>query len=119
MVSNPSSGAVRPGCLVGGFVILLVLGVGGYFLTEKLVTDKVEDLVRDNPVLREHLGELESIRLDRNATGETERALVFRVEGSKGEGELRVEFDEDGESLERGSVRLADGESHDLFPDRP
>ena len=122
MVTGRSSGKVSTGCLVGGLVFVVVFGVGGYFLwdyTKKLLAEKVKVQVRDNPVVREHLGELETVEIDLTATSasDDEDELVFQAQGSKGAGELRVEFDNDGERIERGTLRLPSGKSYDLFPD--
>jgi hypothetical protein len=98
------SGSRYKGCLIGcaiaGTVSLLVCCGGGYFLTQtafKTIAAETQRQLADDPVILEHIGEIESIEISMSGiieeaqkAGEQggEGKLVFEIEGSKGSGQL-------------------------------
>ena len=120
------SGKVSSGCLIIVAVVIVVVIGGGYMLYRTgvgMLAEMVQVAIRDNPVVLEHIGNIEEIEFDVKGTAAfgQKDILVFNVEGSKGSGELRVVIAEDkreGEqvSINQGSLRMADGQTFDLFP---
>src|SRR5262245_4973503 len=79
----------------GGLLVVLLCCGGGaalLFFTRDFMQAEVKNQLRDNPKLREHLGELESVELDFSGTVAVDDDQTFRynVRGSKGSGELTV-----------------------------
>lgn len=110
------------GCLILGVVavvaggLLIKFGLG--FFAEQVEAD-----LRDNPVIIEHLGQLEELKLDFEATlaAPGEDDYVFEASGTKGTGTLRVTsvtVDDETEDVVAGTLQLASGEEFDLFPKR-
>lgn len=103
-------------------VVLLGLGLlccgGGYFAfqtTMEMAGQQVQAQVANDPVVVEHIGQVQSISLDPVATGERNQpnTLVFRLEGSKGSG-LLVGRQEPGGELTDMVLEMPDGESYPL-----
>ncbi len=98
-------------CCGGGFLLLN--------LAFKEFESAVETALADNPVLQEHLGEIEDVEIDvQGFIQEKGDVMVFSVRGTRATGTVRVleEDLEDGEIL-RAQLKLPSGELVDLFPD--
>ena len=96
--------------------LLLATGCGVLGEFERQVAEDI----KDNPVIRRHIGDIESIDIDWTATGEEpgDDVFVFSLKGSNGEGVLTAEcitVDATHEDVVSGSLRLPSGESIDLF----
>lgn len=107
------------GCAgVGTIACLLCCGGIGYFTTNMLSTN-VELKLRDNPQIREHLGELSSVRVNllKTMNHAEDDAWVYELSGAKGKGELTVEqttdFDGDQE-FHSATLRLSDGKTVEI-----
>ena len=126
---QPPSGSpfLRVVVIIG---LLLVIGVGacgacaflGWRYAAGMIGDQVAESLRDNPVVAEHIGEIQSVKLDLMASGaEPEpEVFVFEVVGSRGRGRLIVQtatIDLETEEVLSGRLELEDGSVHDLFPD--
>ena len=112
-----------PAFVTGLLASVLLLVVSGAF-TGCGVLDEFERQVaadiEDNPVILEHIGDIESIETDWTATGEEpgDDVFVFRLKGSKGDGLLTAEcitVDADHEDVVSGSLKLPSGTTIDLF----
>jgi|GEM_PF-5349871 len=111
--------------LVGGSLSVIVLCCGGgaglaWFGMNILATE-IENELRDNEPLREHIGIIESFKLDftRTAADRDSEAMVYRVKGSLGEGFVTVisETDADGNEIVRqATLRKSDGTEIPLVP---
>ncbi len=78
--------------------------------------------IQENPVIREHIGEIQRIETDWDATGEApgDDVFVFRLDGTLGSGVLTAEcitVDADHEDVVSGSLRLPSGRVVALFDD--
>jgi hypothetical protein len=110
--------------LLGGGFLLLVCCGGGALLVRfglQIVTTEVEDQLSDNPVLREHIGDVQSFEMDwsRSFADEDDDTFVYQVRGTKGEGRVTVKHitDDDGdEVILSAQLRLPSGETIDLMP---
>jgi hypothetical protein len=110
----------------GGGILLLVLlccggGYGGFVLVANVLSAEIKEMLRDNPTLREHVGELESVELDffGSMAIDDDDTFRYRVKGSKASGELTVKqhTDDDGdEVIEEASLRLPGGEQVQIVP---
>jgi hypothetical protein len=104
---------------VGVGVLLLVvlccagvIGLGFYGFN--LIETEVRDLVRDDPVIVEHIGEIETFDVDFNASGDIkdDDTFVYQVKGTKGSGVLTVRHitdDKGDEVIQSAELRLPDG----------
>lgn len=91
------------GCGIASVVMLLVCCGGGYWMYNFVSGElgrEVQRRVADNPVIKEHVGQLESVSLDLMETSKQSQqaqeegkqgVLVFQLEGSQGSGQLLVE----------------------------
>jgi hypothetical protein len=115
------------GC--GGCAVIAVLVVifGGWAMV-KLGLDVFAGAVtadlRDNPVIIEHIGRIEELEVELQASLSTEGQddFVFRVRGTKGSGLINatcVTNDDGVEEVVAGTIQLDSGETLDLFPDVP
>jgi hypothetical protein len=120
---KPSTGCVLVVLALVGVVGLLVCCGGGGLLVKfglDVMTAGVEKQLRDNPRLREHVGEVRSLKMDfaKSAAAAGENDFVYRVEGTKGSGELTVHL-EDAASGEQkvasAKLRLTTGQEIDLL----
>lgn len=105
---------------VGGAVVCGVVCCGGlaYFGFNIMATE-VEVAIRDNAQIREHLGDLQSVRLNfmKSVADEDGDTWVYDLTGSKGKGELTVVQTTGaagGESFHSAKLRLADGTTVDI-----
>ena len=124
-------GGIGRGCLISIIVVVVLViggGVGLYFWGTGYVEDQAKIAVQDDPVLKEHIGEIEEIDLNLQATGtasgkqdedaeEKRTVLVFDLVGSKGSGQLTVAMgqgEKDGMAFSDGSITMSDGKKFDL-----
>jgi hypothetical protein len=105
------------GCL-GLLLVLVCAGFGWFGL--KMVKDQAQVALQQNPVIQEHIGEIESIEMNVIAAGAQGGAaggggaFVFDLVGSKGSGQAAVELDTTaGVALRRGTLTIA-GETFEL-----
>lgn len=101
--------------LIGGG--LLCCG-GGYFAfqtTMDLAGQQVQAQVANDPVVVEHIGQVQSISMDPMAMGERNEpgVVVFRIEGSKGSG-LLVGRQGAGGKMTDMVLEMPDGEAYPL-----
>lgn len=105
-------------------VVLLVCGGGCgalVFVGLNVAEEEIAAQVRDNPKLREHVGEIESLDMDIIASGaeDDDDVFVYRVKGSKGSGKLTIrEGTTDGfdTTVEEATLRLPDGTTVQIVP---
>jgi len=114
---------------ITAFILLALAAIGGFaFWGWGVFADQAKEALNNNPVIQQHIGEVDEIELDFAATGEVEDedVFVFRIEGSKGSGVVTAEFvsvDADTEEIRSGTLQLSSGETYDLttpnlpFPD--
>ena len=122
-----SGGCVIWAILLGAGLMLLLCCGGGALIMRfgmQIITTQVEDQLADNPILREHVGEIESFELDwtRSFADEDDDTFIYQVRGSKGEGRVTVKHitDDDGnEEILEAELRLSSGEVVDLMPSQP
>ena len=98
-------------CCGGGFAVYYV-GVGEW-------SNQVRITVEDNPVITEHIGDVESLEFNLLATAEAGQEaeqsgdstpIVFEISGSKGEGQLLLMPNTTGGSeFSSGTLVLSDG----------
>ena len=125
--AGSNSGGRKIGCWVAAFVggALVVLTCCGGILALGLfglnmMDTEIEREIRDNPVIVEHIGEIQSFETDWMAsfTMDDDDVYVFQIEGTKGSGEIAARClpEDDGSwKVESGTLRLSSGEKHDLF----
>jgi hypothetical protein len=132
---NPGGGPARPRKSKVSFVVwgCVGLGVVGIVAVAVIVwlfihwgmgmfEEQVKMDLRDNPVVIEHLGRLDSLEVMWSASmaapGTDE--FVFRAEGTKGTGVIRavcVTRSADREEVVSGTLEMSDGSDYDLFPE--
>lgn len=110
---------------VAGFLLFMFAGiasVGGFlFWGWNMFVNQAKTAINNNPVCRQHLGEIYDIDTDLIATGmeEGEDVFVFRITGSNGSGVVRAEFISEGadeEKITHGTLKLSSGEAYNLIP---
>ena len=122
------------GCIivvvVGVLMVFMTLCCGGvglisYFVLT-LIGDEVEGDLRDNPVIAEHIGTIQSFELDWGGSfveEEDDDTFVFRIRGSKASGIVTVFCDNTGNAeiveVLSGTLQVDSGETYDLFPEEP
>lgn len=87
----------------------------------QIVTTEIEDQLSGNPILQEHIGEVQSFEMDwsRSFADEDDDTFIYQVQGTKGEGRVTVKHitGEDGnEVILSAQLRLPSGETIDLMP---
>lgn len=100
--------------LAGG--VLVVACCGGLFVAGKSVMEQeILYALRDNPTIREHIGEIQDVTYNLSATiaHDDDDADVFDIVGTKGSGEVTAYTDEDLGFIS-GTLRLSNGESYEL-----
>jgi hypothetical protein len=125
--SGEGAGKVIIGILVGGGLALLICCAAGIFLFGfgfSEISRQVQVEIEDNPVIVEHIGEINSFEHDMsmslNEPGED--TFVFQITGNKGSGTLRADcitIDAEHEDVPRGELIMDSGERYQLFPDDP
>jgi hypothetical protein len=114
------------GVIVSGGLLLVCcggLGALGYFGLG-VITTEIEDQLRDNPVLRDKVGDIQSFDMDltRSVAADEEDVWVYQVQGSKAQGVITVNHvtDDDGnEQIQTAKLKLSSGEEFDLVPTTP
>jgi hypothetical protein len=107
-----------------GAIVVLVCGgsCAGLFIFGKGVAEEeIAAQLRDNPKFREHIGELQSVKIDLVASGAEDKSdvFVYRVEGTKGKGRvtIRESTDDDWNTIvEEATLRLSDGTEVQIAP---
>lgn len=109
--------------VVGGGGIAICCG-GGYFAMQKgldVFAESVKEDLRNDPVIRQQLGEVQSVEMDFSASAQAsqgdQQVMVFDVEGTKGSGRVRGEVmksDPNQVRLENARLELPDGSTHEL-----
>jgi len=107
------------GALVGGASLIACCGGLAWFGLH-ITTTEVETALRDNPKLREHVGEIQkfSLNMVRSAAEDKDDVWVYDVVGSKASGELTVHHvtnEENKEVVHSARLRLKDGTTVELF----
>jgi hypothetical protein len=122
---------------VGGCLIVVVLGVVvvgglGFFGVRTLLkhgTAEVMAAIQDNPVVAAHIGKIESVEFNIDATNDHLTGAdmdagwtMWTVKGTTGEALLRMQFtgkerNEEGQPLVSDGILLKDGKEYPLFPD--
>ena len=109
--------------VVGMLAVVACCGAGAWFVSFGLdvVAAEVEDDLRNNEVVREHVGEIQEFEMHKakSIAHDDEDVFVYRVSGTLGEGWIEAisEADELGkEVVVSGKLRMEDGEEYDLFP---
>jgi hypothetical protein len=109
----------------GGLMLLLCLGgtavIGLMGIGAKVMEVEVRDQLRDNPKLREHIGEIRSFEVDSAGSFAESDSNTFRykVEGTTGSGEMTVRHitsEDDKEVVEEAHLRLSDGTQVQIVP---
>lgn len=104
------------GCAVVGVVMMFVCCGGIGYFGINLMTSEVQAELRDHPQIREHLGELSSVRLNlfKSMAHDGEDIWVYDLTGAKGKGEITIHHvtDESGdEAFHSATLRLSDGQT--------
>ncbi len=113
---------VIAGVVAGGFLVCggaCLLGFN-FFLDE--TTRSVRAGLADNPVIREHIGEVQSFKMEKWASvmHDSDETYIFRIEGSLGSGTISADCwpDEEGnDQAYSGELVLDNGGTFELFPD--
>jgi hypothetical protein len=120
---RPSSGGSLLFWILGGGALLMVMvccgGVVGLLaFTKSYMQTEVKEQLRDNPKLREQIGELETVELDFNGTMAEDDDNTFRynVKGTKATAELTVIESPDDETIVEAHLRLKDGTKVQILP---
>jgi hypothetical protein len=98
----------------GGSVALLRFGFG-------VMTVEVQDQLRDNERVRQHIGEIKEFEIDwsRSFADEDDDTYTYRVKGDKGSGTMKVKHitnDEGNEEIVSASLRLDSGQTIEIAP---
>lgn len=111
--------------LVGGGVGIVLLCCGGgtglMWFGMNILSAEIENELRDNEQLKEHIGVIESFKLDftRTAAEGNSDGMVFKVKGSLGEGYVTVVSETDNAGDEKvlsAKLRKSDGTEVQLVP---
>jgi hypothetical protein len=108
--------------LGGGGLTLILLCCGGgmavLLFTRSVMVAEVKDQLRDNPKLREHIGELEEVELDfaGSIAEDDDNTFRYNVRGSKASGELTVIEANEDETIVEAKLRLKDGTQVQILP---
>lgn len=97
------------------------------FWSDTLPQERIDQLVRedlaDNPVIREHIGEIQRLASDMDlSVQEPGDIWIFEISGTKGQGRLRancVLVADNDMDVDSGVLMLDSGENVQLFPDSP
>lgn len=104
-----------------GVLMILILGAIGVTLWGVgEFSDEIENILSENIVVEEQIGEIEKFKLDWMATAEEDDGdvFVFKIEGTTGKGIVRALVETNDENLEElisGSLILEDGQEFELF----
>ena len=119
--------------VVFGVIGLSCCGLCGWGMYAGLgfVNKQVENELRDNPVIVEHIGNIESVKMNLQATAELiqekqaagepvhQNVVVFDIQGDKGEGQVIITTPPGGQPAQfnEGTLRMSSGEEYDLMPE--
>jgi hypothetical protein len=110
------------GVVGGGFLLCggACVGVVNWALDDTART--VREGLADNPVIREHIGEVHSFKMQKWASmmHDNDATYLFRIEGSLGSGTITADCWSDDEGNDRAysaELTLDNGESFELIPD--
>lgn len=108
--------------IFGGLLFIGVLGCcgGAYFLLNFLASEYQRQLA-DNPVINEHLGEIESMGMNLTKTAEAAEnsdgnTFAYDIQGSLASGTILIKQDpsSDGTGIESAELILSDGSRHQV-----
>jgi len=113
------------GCGCSAILLMLCCGGVSYWGFSKsmnVLGDLVKKEVEDNPDVKEHLGEINSITMnlaettkEKQARGGTSNWIVFDAEGSKGDGQIIAESSPGaGTPFSKIELRLEDGKTFQI-----
>lgn len=111
--------------LVGGGAGIVLLCCGGgtgiVWFGMNILSAEIENELRDNELMKEHIGVIETFKMDftRTAAEGNSDAMIFKVKGSLGEGYVTVvsETDHAGdEKVLSAKLRKSDGTEVQLVP---
>lgn len=96
------------GLCCGGFVWLMSFGLN-------ILGEQVAEQLRDNPVILEHIGQIQTCDVDfsKSAAHADEDTMVYKIEGTKGKGELVAQSESTADGNEIviwAELRLPSGE---------
>lgn len=114
--------------VLGSILAVFLLGAlvccgGGYFAYQAgtgMMAEAYTSQLNNNPVIQEHIGDIESMNFDLTATTEQAEAsggaMAFKISGTKGSGILLIHQAPggDGERIERAELVLPDGTRHEV-----
>jgi len=105
--------------LCAGVLVFCCICCGGFYsIGLSDFGPDVEERLRDNPVILEHIGEIESCKYNfvENGNSDDPDITIYDIKGSKGHGQVRIVTEEmlDGEGLTSGVLILPDGTEIDL-----
>jgi hypothetical protein len=107
----------------GGFAVLLICcggGAGIVWFGMNVLSAEIENQLRDNELVKEHIGVIESLQMDfsRSVAEGGGDAMVFKVKGSLGEGHVTVVTDtvNGTEQVVSATLRKSDGTEVQLVP---
>ena len=109
--------------VVGG-VLLLICGGGCVALVVfglNVAEEEITAQLRDNPKLREHIGEIQSLNMDIVASGAQDDSdvFVYNVKGDKGSGKLTIREGTGNNFetiVEEATLRMPDGTEIKVVP---
>lgn len=86
-----------------------------------VITTEIEDQLRDNPKVQEHVGEISEFTMDwsRSFATADDDTYVYRVKGTKGGGKVTVKQitnDDGDEEIVSADLRLDSGKTVQLVP---
>ena len=124
---RPQTGRSSTGCWIIGILVaaglLFLVCCGGFaglmYFGMQVITTSVEEQLAQNPILREHLGQIESFDVDWTRTFADEDTFVYDVRGTEGRGRVTVRHvtGPDGTpQIVDAQLRLPTGEAIDLLP---
>lgn len=95
---------------------------GAVYFGLNMLSAEIELELRDNPRLREHVGEVQEFQMNltRSLATADDDVYLYSVRGTKGSGELTVKHitgDDGNEIILEASLRLTDGTTVDLLAD--
>jgi hypothetical protein len=133
-VQGKKKGGSKTGWIVGiivGVVLLVIVApvvccLGGGWLAwmfaSNVIADALKQEVGDEPVVREHLGEIQKCVLNasKSSAAGGNDTYVFDVEGTKGKGEIMAQFDQSAQQQGRPAVlwarlRLSNGQEYPII----
>jgi hypothetical protein len=115
------------GGIVGGLVgsvISLCCG-GGVLLLPQWAAGRVQAAIQDQPLVREHIGDIERITFDWEDTLDSSTAdepvCIFRIDGSRGDGILAIRIPKGNFEAESfpATMELDNGRAFDLWVTQP